>query len=79
MTIVNFKFGVRILRYFRRNCRCFRKYDLQLKEKFPLYLYQEYKLCLREENYSINLQTNKNDNEDKDNVCPICCDQFQND
>lgn len=42
ITMLHYKFGVRIYRYMRRNLRIFRRFDRQLNAKFPVYNYEGY-------------------------------------
>jgi hypothetical protein len=42
VTIVHYKFGLRLYRYIRRSFRRFNQYDLNVTQEFPLYSYSEY-------------------------------------
>ena len=39
ITIVHFKYGIPILRWMRRRFSCFRRYDTELRQNFPVFMY----------------------------------------
>ena len=79
VTVLHFWQGVRFYRHIRVAWSCFRKYDLSLRAKFPLYNYGEY---LKQDQSN---EETKGDNEVREallgagrseEICPICCEMF---
>eukprot|EP00347_Sterkiella_histriomuscorum_P007353 403349272 len=67
--IFHYKYGVRIYRHIRQRFRCFRRYDHNLKEKFPIYQYNEYKKLLQESSPKDQLDANNSNQSTKYHSC----------